>query len=124
MHKLTFCLDIRQSFTPCYHPEANSVDRKNRDLKTQLSICVKTEHTKWHLMLSSIRFAMNTAKCVSTAYSAEYITFGRELRAPTEVHFDFKAIIRSENFILQITPHLLRLADRETQKAMQDSNKR
>jgi hypothetical protein len=37
MQKITFCLGITQSFTPVYHPEANPVERRNRDLKTQLS---------------------------------------------------------------------------------------
>ena len=129
MQKLTFCLGIKQSFTPIYHPEANPVERKNRDLKTQLSICVKTDHTKWNLMLPTIRFAMNTVKCDSTGYSAAFITFGRELRTPTEANYDFKAIVRSENFIPQITPHLLRLANvlgnvQETQEIMQDKNKK
>lgn len=128
MQKLTFCLGIQQTFTPVYHPEANPVERKNRDLKTQLSICVGKDHTQWNLMLPSIRFAMNTAKCDSTKHTAAYLTFGRELRSPTEVHYDFKAIIKSENFIPQITPHLLRLADtleiaNETQEKMQDKNK-
>ena len=41
MQKITFCLGIDQSFTPVYHPQANPVERKNRDLKVQLSICVK-----------------------------------------------------------------------------------
>ena len=80
-------------------------------------------------MLPSIRFAMNTAKCDSTGYSAAYITFGRELRTPTEANFDFKAIVMSENCIPQITPHLLRLGNilgkvNESQGLMQDKNKK
>lgn len=128
MQKLTYCLGIQQTFTPVYHPEANPVERKNRDLKTQLSICVGKDHHKWNLMLPAIRFAMNTAKCDSTKYTPAYLTFGRELRTPTEVYYDFKSIIKSENFIPQITPHLLRLADtleiaNESQEKMQDRNK-
>lgn len=128
MQKLTFCLGIQQSFTPVYHPEANPVERKNRDLKVQLSICVGQDHTTWDLKLPSIRFAMNTAKCASTGYSAAYLTFGRELRAPMEVQNDLRAIVNAENFVPQITPHLLRLANtlklaRETEEKMQDKNK-
>lgn len=128
MQKLTYCLGIVQSFTPVYHPEANPVERKNRDLKVQLSIYVGQDHTTWDVNLPSIRFAMNTAKCASTGYTAAYLTFGRELRTPMQVQTDLKAIVKAENFVPQITPHLLRLADSlslamECQEKMQDRNK-
>ena len=127
MQKLTFCLGIKQTFTPVYHPEANPVERKNRDLKYQLSILVDKDHTNWNLNLPSIRFAMNTAKCSSTGYTSAFLTLGREQWTPTEVNFDLKAVIQSETFIPQITPHLMRLADiiklvEETQQRMQDKN--
>ena len=128
MQKLTFCLGIKQTFTAIYHPEANPVERKNRDLKTQLAICVGKDHTKWSSMLPAIRFAMNSAKCDSTGYSPAFLTFGRELRTPAEVQYDFKAIVKAENFIPQITPHLMKLAEtleiaNDAQIRMQDQNK-
>ena len=106
MQKMAYVLGIKQTFTPVYHPESNPVERKNRDIKTQLAILAGNDHTNWNLNLPSIRFAMNTAK----GYSAAYLTFGRELRTPTEVHFDLKAVIQSETFIPQITPFLIRMS--------------
>lgn len=44
MQQVTFCLDIRQTLKPVYHPEAKPEERKNRDLKPQLAICVKNYH--------------------------------------------------------------------------------
>lgn len=128
LQKLAYCLGIQQSFTPVYHPEANPVERKNRDLKVQLSICVGQDHTTWDANLASIRFAMNTAKCSTTGYSPAYLTFGREMRTPFEVQNDLRAVIIAENFVPQITPHLLRLADtlqlaKESEERMQDRNK-
>lgn len=128
MQQLTYCLNIWQTFTPVYHPEANPVERKNRDLKTQLAISVGNNHTSWDSKLPMIRFAMNTSKCESTGYSAAYLTFGRELRSPLEVHLDLRAIILSENFIPQITPHLLKMAEvlknaNESVEKIQDKNK-
>lgn len=63
MQKVTYCLGIQQQFTPVYHPEANPVERKNRDLKSQVAILVQHQHNNWHESLAAIRFAMNTAKC-------------------------------------------------------------
>ncbi|XP_075162854.1 uncharacterized protein LOC142235487 [Haematobia irritans] len=128
MQKLTYCLGISQTFAPVYHPQANPVGRKTRDLKTQLSIYVGKEHDTWDSRLAAIRFAMNTAKCDSTGYSAAYLTFGRELRSPLEAHHDLKAIIESENFISQITPHLIKMSDtlekaKEATEKKQDRNK-
>ena len=104
MQQVTYCLGIQQSFTPVYHPEANPVERKNRDLKAQLAILVKDHHETWHENLAAIRFAMNTAKCQSTGHSAAFLTFGRELRTLDDVQHDVKAIIEDDNFLPQITP--------------------
>jgi hypothetical protein len=111
MQKMTFCLDIKHSLTPYYHPEGNPVERKNRDLKTQLAILVEKNHRDWPKTLPAIRFAMNTAHCESTGHSAAYLTYGRELRSPDDVHRDLKSIVCSENFVPEITPRLIQLAE-------------
>ena len=61
MQKVAYCLDIAQIFTPVYHPQSNPVERKNRDMKAQLSILVQNQHNQWSQSLPAIRFAMNTA---------------------------------------------------------------
>lgn len=53
---------------------------------------------------------MNTATSQVTGYTAAYLTFGRELRTPDDVHRDFRAIMENENFTCQITPYLKLLA--------------
>lgn len=111
VQQLTYCLNISHVLTPVYHPQANPVERKNRDLKTQLAILVGDEHTQWANKLPMIRFAMNTAKCQSTGYSAAFLTFGRELRTSDDVQHDLRAIVYSENFVSEITPKLKLLAD-------------
>jgi hypothetical protein len=128
MQKVCFCLGITQKFTPIYHPSANMVERKNRDLKTQLAILVGTNHIDWPNKLPAIRFAMNTAKCSSAGYSAAFLNFGRELRTPAEVCHDFRSVIQNENFIPEVTARLLRLADhlredQEVQEKEQDRRK-
>ncbi|XP_054015866.1 uncharacterized protein LOC128896522 [Hylaeus anthracinus] len=128
MQQVTHCFGIQQCFTPVYHPEANPVERKNRDMKAQLGIYVGTDHTNWDDKLPTIRFAINTSRCGTTGYSAAYLTFGRELRTPDDTNRDLRAIIQAENFLPEITPILLTLADtmqmaQENQEGAQDQRK-
>ncbi|XP_036341690.1 uncharacterized protein LOC118751035 [Rhagoletis pomonella] len=128
MQKVCFCLNIDQVFTPVYHPQANPVEKKNRDLKTQLVILVGKQHRDWAEELPAIRFAMNTTPCQSTGYTAAYLTFGRELRTIDDIQHDLRAVIHSENFIAEITPYLSTLAEvfasaREFELRQQDANK-
>lgn len=127
MQKLTFCLGISQELKPRYHPESNPVERKNRDLKTQLAILVRDNHPTWVDNIAAVRFAMNTAKCSSTGYSAAYLTFGRELRTPDDIEHDVRQIICNENFVPEITPKLLSFIDtlraaREVTEKTQQNN--
>lgn len=111
MQYVSHCLDIKQALTPFYHPQANPVERKNRDLKPQLAILVQGAHSTWPDKLPAIRFAMNTALCQTTGSTAAFLTFGRELRTTDDVTRDQRAIIKAENFVPEITPYLIRLTD-------------
>lgn len=129
MQKVTHCLGIKQALTSVYHPESNPVERKNRDLKTQLGILVGNDHTNWSEKIPSIRFAMNSVKNESTGKSPAYLTFGRELRTPDDVTKDLREIITSDTFVPQIQPYLLKLADtlkevREVTEKRQDHSKK
>lgn len=99
MQKLTYCMNIEHTLVPVYHPQANPVERRNRELKQQLAMAVGINHTNWPNQLATIRFAMNTARNQSTGYSPAYLTFGRKLRTIDDVRNDLRAIIRNENFI-------------------------
>ena len=46
MQKLPYCLGIKQSLTQIYHPQTNSVERKNRDMKRLISIYVGKNYLK------------------------------------------------------------------------------
>ncbi|KAG6441256.1 hypothetical protein O3G_MSEX001743 [Manduca sexta] len=110
MQQACHALGIKQDLTPLYHPEANPIERKNRDLKPQLAILVGQDHASWDEHIAAIRFAMNSAVTASTGHSPAYLTFGRELRAPADVLDDMRAIISSEIAHTAITPYLKRLS--------------
>ncbi|GFW03806.1 retrovirus-related Pol polyprotein from transposon 412 [Trichonephila clavipes] len=80
MQQLCFVLDINQSLIPVYHPQANPVERKNRDLKPRLAMMV--DHT------------------------AAYLTFARELQTLDQVNTDLRSVIHNDNFVPEFTPYL------------------
>lgn len=128
MQHVTDILGIQQQLTPVYHPQANPVERRNRDIKTQLAILVGNHHENWSIYLPSIRFAMNSTTCSSTGFSPAYFTFGRELRCLSDVINDFRTIVENENFIPEITPYLSKMKDtfvqaREINERQQDKRK-
>ncbi|GFX42992.1 transposon Tf2-9 polyprotein [Trichonephila clavipes] len=104
MQQLCFVLDINQSLIPVYHPQANPVERKNRDLKPRLAMMVGNNHTLWTEKLPAIRFALNTSKCESTDHTAAYLTFARELRTLDQVNTDLRSVIHNDNFGPEFTP--------------------
>jgi hypothetical protein len=119
---------IKQSLIPLYHPQANMVERKNRDLKPRLAILVGDDHTSWMERLPVIRFAMNTASSETTGHTAAFLTFARELRTPDQVNNDPRAIPRHENLISELTPYLRRMTAvwneaRERHDIQQDRHK-
>lgn len=111
MQKVTYCFGIEMPFIPLYHAEANPVERKNRDIKTMLSILVENDHHTWDEYLPSIRFALNSTYTEGTGYSPAYLQFGRELRAPHDCVYDFRKVVEAENFVPRITPYLRKLQD-------------
>ncbi|GFW01469.1 transposon Tf2-8 polyprotein [Trichonephila clavipes] len=123
-----YLLNIHQSLIPVYHPQANPVERNNRDLKPRLAILVQDKHDCWSGKLPFIRFALNTAKCETTGQTAAFLNFGRELRTPSEVVNDIRVVIQNDNFVPEITPYLKKFAKfstqiREVVEEQQDSRK-
>ncbi|GFS77946.1 hypothetical protein TNCV_2028161 [Trichonephila clavipes] len=128
MQQICYLLNIHQSLIPVYHPQANPVERKNRDLKPRLAILVQDKHDCWSEKLPFIRFALNTAKCETTGQVAAFLNFGRELRTPSEVVNDIPVVIQNDSFVPEITPYLKKFAKfstqiREVVEEQQDSRK-
>lgn len=100
MQKLIFSMNIEHILLPVYHPKANPVERRNRDLNQQLAIQVGRIHVNWSTQLAAIRFAMNTTRDDSTEYTAAFLTFGRNLhlRSREDIRNDLKTIATNENF--------------------------
>ncbi|GFV69282.1 retrovirus-related Pol polyprotein from transposon 412 [Trichonephila clavipes] len=98
MQQICYLLNIHQSLIPVYHPQANPVERKNRDLKPH----------GW-------KFSSKTNMTV-------------ELRTPSEVVTDIRVVIQNDNFVPEKTPYLKKFAKfstqiREVVEEQQDSRK-
>ncbi|GFT00038.1 integrin alpha-PS1 [Trichonephila clavipes] len=104
-------LEITQDLIPVYHPQANSSECKNRDLKPRLAILVGEEHSAWEDKLPLICFAMNTSVCDTTGHAAAYLQFGRQLRTSGDIRHDIRQVIDNDNFVPEITPYLKRFAN-------------
>ncbi|GFX53673.1 hypothetical protein TNCV_1596191 [Trichonephila clavipes] len=128
MQQICYLLNIHQSLIPLYHPQANPVERKNRDLKSRLEILVQDKHDCWSEKLPFIHFALNTAKSETTGQTAAFLNFGRELRTPSEVFNDIRVVIENDNFVPEIAPYFKKFAKfsiqiREVVEEQQDSRK-
>ncbi|GFV63247.1 retrovirus-related Pol polyprotein from transposon 412 [Trichonephila clavipes] len=128
MQQICYLLNIHQSLIPVYHPQANPVERKNRDMKPRLAILVQDKHDCWSEKLPFILFVLNTAKCETTGQTVTFLNFGRVLRTKSEVVNDIRVVIQNDNFVPEITPYLKKFAKfftqiREVVEEQHDSRK-
>ena len=118
MQCLSLAMGFEQIVTPVAHPQANPVERKNRDLKTMIAIQVCGNHRDWPQRLPAARFALNSSVCKSTGYTPAYLVFGTDIRSPQHVIHDVRPIIESANIIPELIPELKRM--NETIRIIQD----
>lgn len=65
-------------FTSPYHPQANPVERVNRNLKIMLSSYVQDNHRSWDKVLVKIACALRTSKHEVLGQTPFFVNFGRE----------------------------------------------
>lgn len=112
LHCVVHFLNFKQSHISAYHPEANSVERRYRDLKTQLAIWVANGHSAWSDQLPTIRFSTNSSLLSTTCFTPAYLKFGRELRTPDDVHRDLRSIVDDTIFVEKSRPIWRNLTNR------------
>lgn len=71
---------VRISYTPYYHPQANPVERVHRVIKTMLAAYVKDDHRRWDRYLPKVASAIRSSRSEVTGLTPNFVNFGREIR--------------------------------------------
>jgi transposase InsO family protein len=77
--------DIKMSYTPVYHPQANKTERLNRVIKTMVRSYLKDNHRKWDENIDKVMFAINTSVHNVTGFTPYYLNHGREADVPSSL---------------------------------------
>ncbi|GFX77620.1 retrovirus-related Pol polyprotein from transposon 412 [Trichonephila clavipes] len=82
MQQICYLLNIHQSLIPVYPPQANPVERKNRDLKPRLAILVQDKHDatqhNFSPPLTVLMFSMNCIHYDRILYDRFFLALKRD----------------------------------------------
>ena len=81
-------LTIRQTFTPTYSPQSNSVERSHRHLEELLrALMDDLPYEDWEELLYPTLFAMRTTRSRTTGFTPHFLVYGREAQIPVDIAF-------------------------------------
>jgi len=85
MQEICHLLEIDKQRTTFYKPKTNSVaERLYATLNSVMSRILSEHQKKWDLLLPHVMAAYRASVHQSTGYLPNYLTFGREVRAPVD----------------------------------------
>jgi hypothetical protein len=87
---------IKHVKTTTHHPQANMVERVNRNLKYALTIYVEHNHTTWDLFLPYLRYAFNSSTHETTLETAGKLFLGRDLSNPLRNAWNIDALLHGD----------------------------
>ncbi|KAI5737969.1 hypothetical protein M8J77_001280 [Diaphorina citri] len=73
--------NIKHELTAPYWPQANPVERANRNIKQILRSFTNERQRNWDAFLPELAFALNTSVHESTGYTPALVNYGREISA-------------------------------------------
>ena len=85
MRNVCKILKIKKIVTSAYHPQANLVERSNRELKTYLRQFVCGKPRTWDQLLPYFQFEYNTTNNSSTGFAPHDLMFGKPAKLPTSI---------------------------------------
>jgi predicted aspartyl protease len=87
---------IQHIKTTPYHPQANMVERVNRNLKYALSIYVEHDHKTWDLFVPYLRYAFNSSIHETTMNSPGKLFLAQELSDPLRNNWKIDALLHGD----------------------------
>jgi hypothetical protein len=86
MNEVCKLLDIDKMRTTSYKPSTNAaIERFHRTLNGMLGRVIAENQKDWDLWLPYVMAAYRSSQNESTSYSPNYLTLGREVRAPVDI---------------------------------------
>ncbi|XP_052567398.1 uncharacterized protein LOC128093728 [Culex pipiens pallens] len=79
-------LHIKKIVTSAYHPQANLVERSNRELKIYLRNFIGKDPQCWDELIPYFMFEYNTTENSSTGYSPYELLYGRKATIPSTIY--------------------------------------
>src|SRR5260221_264270 len=81
---------VKSAFTTSYHPQANRVDRSNKDKKALLRKYCYANQTAWDKYIYEFLFVLRTTLNRAMGFTPAMLNLGRELRSPRECQWTGK----------------------------------
>lgn len=93
------CLEfgITQITTTPYFPQANLVERVNRNIKTALRIYHAENHTDWDSLIHFFQISFNSATHESTKQSPASLFLGYNIRHPLELSWNLDELLPADS---------------------------
>ena len=85
MRKIIKALGIRQTHTPAYNPQSNSVERAHKDLGRALRASYGNGKRDWEECLPVALQALRTARCSATGFTPSFLMTGQEQQMPLDL---------------------------------------
>ena len=85
MKEIIKALGIRQTHTPAYNPQSNSVERAHKDLGMALRASYGNGKRDWEECLPVALQALRTARCRATGFTPQFLMTGQEQQMPLDL---------------------------------------
>ena len=92
-------LRIKKIVTSAYHPQANLVERSNRELKIYLRNFIDSNPQCWDELIPYFMFQYNTTENTSSGYSPFELLYGRKATIPSSIYSTTNSDLNYDDYI-------------------------